>query len=144
MGGMNAAYSQAFRTVIRVSKPEVAEMTKLVENCYRMINSAYMYVNKVAGACRKQDISVDELVQAAFQSFQPGLINPLNLMAINELPLLRQPTENTWARPVMQAREFWRNAKRPVRPVGCLSLVWDLSLVNESLIVRRWLPSRMN
>ncbi|KAH9810770.1 UDP-N-acetyl-D-mannosamine 6-dehydrogenase [Teratosphaeria destructans] len=124
MERMNAVYSKAFRTVVRVSKPEVAEMTKLFENCYRMINIAY--VNEVADACRKQDIDVYELVQAAstkpfgFQSFQPGLgvgghcipINPFYLMANNELPLLRQATENMWTRPAMQAREFLAECRR--------------------------------
>jgi nucleotide sugar dehydrogenase len=116
-------YSKAFRTVVPVSKPEVAEMTKLFENCYRMINIAY--VNEIADACKKQDIDVQELVGAAatkpfgFQSFQPGLgvgghcipVNPFYLMANNELPLLRQATETTCARPRVEARAFFDEYK---------------------------------
>lgn len=73
---MHKVYSQAFKTVVPVSKPEVAEMTKLFENCYRMINIAY--VNEIADACERQQIDVDEVVAAAatkpfgFQSFKPG------------------------------------------------------------------------
>ncbi|KAF2170931.1 hypothetical protein M409DRAFT_51170 [Zasmidium cellare ATCC 36951] len=120
---MHKVYSQTFKTVVPVSKPEVAEMTKLFENCYRMINIAY--VNEVADACHKQSIDVDEVVSAAstkpfgFQSFQPGLgvgghcipINPFYLMANNDLPLLRSATEATWTRPQLAAAEFMANCK---------------------------------
>jgi len=118
---MHKVYSQAFQTVIPVSKPEVAEMTKLFENCYRMVNIAY--VNEIADACKAQDIDVDEVVSAAatkpfgFQSFKPGLgvgghcipVNPLYLMANNTLPVLQRATEDTWARPGKEAREFLAN-----------------------------------
>lgn len=121
---MHKVYSQAFKTVVPVSKPEVAEMTKLFENCYRMVNIAF--VNEVADACHKQLIDVDEVVSAAgtkpfgFQSFQPGLgvgghcipINPFYLMANNDLPLLRSATEATWARPQVAARDFIAECKQ--------------------------------
>ncbi|KAI6912549.1 UDP-N-acetyl-D-mannosamine 6-dehydrogenase [Hortaea werneckii] len=99
---MQEVYSKTFRTVVPVSKPEVAEMTKLFENCYRMINITY--VNEIADACQKANIDVNELVDAAatkpfgFQAFRPGLgvgghcipINPFYLMANNDLPATPQ------------------------------------------------------
>lgn len=42
-------YAMVYETLVPVSKPEVAEMTKLYENCYRMVNIAY--VNEIADAC---------------------------------------------------------------------------------------------
>lgn len=115
---MHRIYSQAFATVIPVSNPEVAEMTKLFENCYRMVNCAF--VNEIADACAAQGIDADEVVAAAatkpfgFQSFKPGLgvgghcipVNPFYLMANNELPLLRYATDATWARPRVAAKKF--------------------------------------
>lgn len=115
---MHRIYSQAFATVVPVSNPEVAEMTKLFENCYRMVNCAF--VNEIADACAVQGIDADEVVAAAatkpfgFQSFKPGLgvgghcipINPFYLMANNELPLLRCATNATWARPRIAASKF--------------------------------------
>lgn len=44
-----ALYALVYETLVPVSKPEVAEMTKLYENCYRMVNIAY--VNEIADAC---------------------------------------------------------------------------------------------
>lgn len=115
---MHRVYSQAFATVVPVSNPEVAEMTKLFENCYRMVNIAF--VNEIADACKAQGIDADEVVAAAatkpfgFQSFKPGLgvgghcipINPFYLMANNELPVLRCATDATWARPRIAAKKF--------------------------------------
>jgi len=44
-----ALYALIYETLVPVSKPEVAEMTKLYENCYRMVNIAY--VNEISDAC---------------------------------------------------------------------------------------------
>lgn len=44
-----AMYRLVYETIVPVSKPEVAEMTKLYENCYRMVNIAY--VNEISDAC---------------------------------------------------------------------------------------------
>lgn len=121
---MHKIYSQAFETVIPVSTPEVAEMTKLFENCYRMVNIAF--VNEIADACAKQNIDVDEVVAAAatkpfgFQSFKPGLgvgghcipINPHYLMVNNDLPVLRRATADTWARPRLFAKEFYKHCQQ--------------------------------
>lgn len=119
---MHRIYSQAFATIVPVSNPEVAEMTKLFENCYRMVNCGF--VNEIADACKTQGIDVDEVVAAAatkpfgFQSFKPSLgvgghcipINPFYLMANNELPILRCATDATWARPRIAARHFLANS----------------------------------
>lgn len=132
---MQDVYSKTFRTVVPVSKPEVAEMTKLFENCYRMINIAY--VNEIADACQKANIDVHELVDAAatkpfgFQAFRPGLgvgghcipINPFYLMANNDLPLLRSATKATWDRPYALAREFYAAKKSALRGAEPRTLV---------------------
>jgi UDP-N-acetyl-D-glucosamine dehydrogenase len=62
--------------VVQVSTPEVAELTKLLENIFRAVNIAL--VNELAMACDKMNIDVWEVVQAAatkpygFMPFQPG------------------------------------------------------------------------
>jgi UDP-N-acetyl-D-glucosamine dehydrogenase len=71
-----AVYRGAIDTVIEVSAPESAELTKLLENIYRSVNIAL--VNELAQLCDRMDIDVWEVVGAAatkpfgFQSFQPG------------------------------------------------------------------------
>ncbi|KAF2138289.1 uncharacterized protein K452DRAFT_353155 [Aplosporella prunicola CBS 121167] len=114
-------YAQAFDHIVPVSKPEVAEMTKLFENCYRMVNVAY--VNEMADAARSHGVDPTEMIQAAsskpygFTPFQPGLgvgghcipINPFYLFANNKhLPVLEKATAKMWQRPVKVARSVHR------------------------------------
>ncbi len=116
-------YSKVFETVVPVSKPEVAEMTKLYENCYRMVNIAY--VNEMSDACRSHGIDPFEMINAAttkpygFQAFYPGLgvgghclhENAEYLFANNKnLPVLERATKLMWARPKKLARKFHRRS----------------------------------
>jgi UDP-N-acetyl-D-glucosamine dehydrogenase len=84
MGGITEAcseiaslwYSQALKTVIPVSSAEAAEMTKLLENTYRMINIGM--VNEMAIMCERLGVDVWEVIEAAatkpfgFMKFTPG------------------------------------------------------------------------
>ena len=69
-------YSQALETVIPVSSTRVAEMVKLLENTFRMINIGL--VNEMALMCDRMNINVWEVIEAAatkpfgFMPFYPG------------------------------------------------------------------------
>ena len=69
-------YDGAVDSVHRVSTPEAAELTKLLENIFRSVNIAL--VNELAQLCERMGIDVWEVVEAAstkpfgFMSFQPG------------------------------------------------------------------------
>jgi UDP-N-acetyl-D-glucosamine dehydrogenase len=71
-----AWYRQVLDKVVTVSSAEVAEMTKLLENTYRMINIGL--VNEIAIMCDYMGIDVWEVVEAAgtkpfgFTKFKPG------------------------------------------------------------------------
>ena len=71
-----AWYSQALKTVVPVSTAEVAEMAKLLENTFRMINIGL--VNELAIMCERLGVDVWEVIEAAgtkpfgFMKFQPG------------------------------------------------------------------------
>jgi UDP-N-acetyl-D-glucosamine dehydrogenase len=71
-----AFYGEAIDVVHRVSSPEAAELTKLLENIFRSVNIAL--VNELAQLCDRMGIDVWEVVEAAatkpfgFMSFQPG------------------------------------------------------------------------
>lgn len=112
-------YGKVFDQILPVSSPETAEMTKLFENCQRMINIAY--VNEVADAARSHGIDPDEMMRAAgskpygFTSFSSGLgvggtcipINPYYLFANNKsLPVLEKATAQMRKRPSSKARMF--------------------------------------
>ncbi|MFZ5825013.1 MAG: nucleotide sugar dehydrogenase [Bacillota bacterium] len=69
-------YQQTILSVVPVSSPKVAEMTKVFENTYRAVNIAL--VNELAMLCDRMGIDVWEVVQAAstkpfgIQTFWPG------------------------------------------------------------------------
>ena len=69
-------YAQLVDDVHRVSSGRAAEMAKLLENTFRMVNIAL--VNELATLCSEQDIDVWEVIDAAaskpfgFMPFYPG------------------------------------------------------------------------
>jgi UDP-N-acetyl-D-glucosamine dehydrogenase len=69
-------YSQALETVVPVSSTRVAEMVKLLENTFRLINIGL--ANEIALMCDRMDINVWEVIDAAstkpfgFMPFYPG------------------------------------------------------------------------
>jgi UDP-N-acetyl-D-glucosamine dehydrogenase len=84
LGGVTAAcmeqglalYSRVFDTMVPVGSAEAAELTKVYENTFRMINIAL--ANELAQACDKLGVDVWEVIDAAatkpfgFMKFTPG------------------------------------------------------------------------
>jgi len=84
MGGITLAcaevaaawYGGAIETVVPVSTAEAAEMAKLLENTFRMINIGL--VNELAIMCERLNVDVWEVIEAAatkpfgFMKFTPG------------------------------------------------------------------------
>jgi UDP-N-acetyl-D-glucosamine dehydrogenase len=69
-------YGGAIDTIHKVSTPEAAELTKLLENIFRSVNIAL--VNELAQLCDRMKIDVWEVIEAAgtkpfgFMTFRPG------------------------------------------------------------------------
>ncbi len=69
-------YGEVCDTVVRVSTPEAAELSKLLENIFRSVNIAL--VNELAMLCDRMAIDIWEVVDAAstkpygFMRFEPG------------------------------------------------------------------------
>src|SRR5512132_1476529 len=69
-------YSRICDTVVEVSSPDAAELTKLLENIFRSVNIAL--VNELAMLCERLGIDIWEVVDAAaskpfgFMRFDPG------------------------------------------------------------------------
>jgi len=69
-------YGRVCENIQRVSTPEAAEMTKLLENIFRSVNIAL--VNELAMLAERMDIDIWEVVDAAstkpygFMRFEPG------------------------------------------------------------------------
>lgn len=71
-----ALYSKAIANLYPVSTPRAAEMVKILENTYRLINISL--INELALLAGKMDINIWEVIEAAktkpygFQAFYPG------------------------------------------------------------------------
>ncbi len=69
-------YEKAVESVHTVSSPRAAEMVKILENTYRLVNISL--VNELALICGKMGIDIWEVIEAAktkpygFQAFYPG------------------------------------------------------------------------
>ena len=69
-------YGRACETLVPVGSPEVAELTKLLENVFRSVNIAL--VNELAMLCDRMDIDVWDVIDAAatkpfgYMPFRPG------------------------------------------------------------------------
>ncbi|KAF8242769.1 nucleotide sugar dehydrogenase [Wilcoxina mikolae CBS 423.85] len=111
LSSIHRLYAPAFSCLHPVSSPEVAEMTKLYENCQRMVGIAY--ANEMADACLSHGIDFHEVSTAAatkpfgYLPFTPGLgvggpcipVNPHYLFTNCEFPVLREATERMRTRP---------------------------------------------
>jgi len=71
-----ALYGRVFDTLVPVQSAEAAELTKVYENTFRMINIAL--ANELAQACEKLGVDVWDVIEAAgtkpfgFMKFTPG------------------------------------------------------------------------
>ncbi|MCG8571769.1 MAG: nucleotide sugar dehydrogenase [Spirochaetes bacterium] len=69
-------YQKAIKSLCTVSSPRVAEMVKILENTYRLVNISL--INELALLCGKMEIDIWEVIEAAktkpygFQPFYPG------------------------------------------------------------------------
>ena len=71
-----ALYAKAINRIHTVSSPRIAEMVKILENTYRLVNISL--INEMALLAGKMDINIWEVIEAAktkpfgFQAFYPG------------------------------------------------------------------------
>ncbi|KAF5620192.1 UDP-n-acetyl-D-mannosamine 6-dehydrogenase [Fusarium sp. NRRL 52700] len=111
-------YGRVFDRIVPVSKPEVAEMCKLYENCQRMMCIAY--ANEMADACKDLGIDAFEVSRAAatkpfgYMPYTPSLgvgghcipVNPYYLLSNCEFPLLEACADKMNKRPATQAQKI--------------------------------------
>lgn len=70
-------YSTFVKEVFLAENPEVAEMSKLLENSYRLVNIAF--INEISDYCLRKDISLRAVIEAAktkpfgYTAFWPSL-----------------------------------------------------------------------
>jgi UDP-N-acetyl-D-mannosaminuronate dehydrogenase len=124
-------YSPVFNTIVPVSKPEVAEMMKLYENCQRMMCIAF--ANEMADACTPFGVDPYEVCRAAatkpfgYMPYMPSLgvgghcipVNPYYLLSNGDFPLLKACTEKMWQRPIDIGQRALRTLLGPGNEDSC-------------------------
>jgi nucleotide sugar dehydrogenase len=137
ISGLNAAslrsiqnlYAKVFKILVPVSSPEVAEMTKLYENCQRMMCIAF--ANEMADACHSLSSDTSNAVVAidpfevartaatkpfGYQPYTPSLgvgghcipVNPYYLLSTAAFPLLEACTKRMEGRPARMGNLLMR------------------------------------
>jgi len=128
-------YSRVCETIVRVSTPEAAELTKLLENIFRSVNIAL--VNELSMVAERMGIDIWEVVDAAatkpygFMRFEPG-----PGMGGHCLPV--DPFYLTWrAREFQMSTEFIELAGKinQQMPLHCVERI-DLALNDASKPIR--------
>jgi len=112
-------YTNVYKSCVTVSNSKTAEMCKLFENSFRLLNISY--VNEIADRCKELDIDAEEMIHACstkpygFMGFMPGLgagghcipVNPSFLMkGTDKLSLLNLANRINDERPSKKALEF--------------------------------------
>jgi nucleotide sugar dehydrogenase len=111
-------YGKVIKKIVPVSSTECAEMCKLYENCFRMVNIAY--VNEISDMCDSIGIDCKEVISASstkpfgFMPFHPGIgvgghcipVNPYYLFHNGVLPVLKYSTELMKIRPSMKVQQI--------------------------------------
>ncbi|EMF15894.1 nucleotide sugar dehydrogenase [Sphaerulina musiva SO2202] len=140
LAAVHQLYGRVFDHLIPVSSLEAAEMTKLYENCQRMVCAAY--ANEMADACASLGIDEWEVSRAAaskpfgYQPFWPGPgvggpcipVNPYYLLKTCNMPILQHATETSWRRPseivdrLMRVLENKRGTTGARRPLSNLKM----------------------
>lgn len=140
-------YSNVIDKVVPVSSTECAEMCKLYENCFRLINISY--TNEISDLCKKYNVDSFEMVNAAktkpfgFMPFYPGLgiggycipVNPYYLANgdFSNLSCLYTSLKNTEMRPIEKAKEILKENKdaKRILVVGAAFKPGEVLLVNS-------------
>ena len=114
-------YSQVFKSVVKVSQLEAAEMCKLFENTFRLLNITF--VNQMYDECQRLRINPNEVIRASatkgfgFMTFYPTLYvggscipnNARVLLSTCNMPILEHATEFNERRPYNKASEIVQN-----------------------------------
>lgn len=141
---INDIYSSVFDTIVKVSSLECAEMCKLYENCFRLINIAY--ANEMSDLCESKGINTLEMINACstkpygFMRFTPSLgvgghcipINPYYLLNDDvDTPILRKSLKEVESRVIKKALDIKVKEYKKVLIIGAAYKPGQTSIENS-------------
>ena len=131
-------YESFTNNVVEVSTPEIAEMSKLLENTFRQVNIAL--INQISQICYELDIDVREVVSAAetkpfgFMKFLPGAgvgghcipVDPIYLSFI---------ADTTKSKATLISLSDSINKQMPAYKISCIEKTLNSNLIDMKVIV---------
>lgn len=107
-------YGKAFRCIVPVSSTDAAEMTKLLENTYRLINISF--ANEFAMLCDTMHLNAWEIIEAAetkpfgYHAFYPGPAAGGHCIPVDPLYMQWTAKQNGMESRIIAASDFINNA----------------------------------
>jgi len=123
-------YKSICDNVILVDSPEIAEITKLLENSYRLVNISL--INEFAEICSSMNIDIHKIVEAAsskpygFMPFYPGLGIGGHCIPVDPLYFAWWAKQNQLNTPLIQ-QAITTNNKVPEHFFNLISTKFELN-----------------
>jgi UDP-N-acetyl-D-glucosamine dehydrogenase len=131
-------YESFTNNVVEVSTPEIAEMSKLLENTFRQVNIAL--INQISQICYELDIDVRKVISAAetkpfgFMKFLPGAgvgghCIPVDPMYLNFI------ANTTKSKATLISLSDNINRQMPAYKISCIEKILNSNLIDKNVIV---------
>jgi UDP-N-acetyl-D-glucosamine dehydrogenase len=131
-------YESFTSNVVGVSTPEIAEMSKLLENTFRQVNIAL--INQISQICYGLDIDVREVISAAetkpfgFMKFLPGAGVGGHCIPVDPL-YLSYIADTTKSKATLISLSDDVNKQMPAYKINCIEKILNSDLTENKVIV---------
>jgi UDP-N-acetyl-D-glucosamine dehydrogenase len=131
-------YESFTSNVVGVSTPEIAEMSKLLENTFRQVNIAL--INQISQICYELDIDVREVISAAetkpfgFMKFLPGAGVGGHCIPVDPL-YLSYIADTTKSKATLISLSDDVNKQMPAYKINCIEKILNSDLTENKVIV---------
>ena len=131
-------YDSFTSNVVGVSTPEIAEMSKLLENTFRQVNIAL--INQISQICYELDIDVREVISAAetkpfgFMKFLPGAGVGGHCIPVDPI-YLSYIADTTKSKATLISLSDNINRQMPAYKINCIEKILNSNLTDKKVIV---------
>jgi UDP-N-acetyl-D-glucosamine dehydrogenase len=131
-------YESFTNNVVEVETPEIAEMSKLLENTFRQVNIAL--INQISQICYELDIDVREVISAAetkpfgFMKFLPGAGVGGHCIPVDPI-YLSYIADTTKSKATLISLSDNINKQMPAYKISCIEKILSSNLIDMKVVV---------
>jgi len=131
-------YESFTNNVVEVATPEIAEMSKLLENTFRQVNIAL--INQISQICHELDIDVREVISASetkpfgFMKFLPGAGVGGHCIPVDPM-YLSYIANTTKIKATLISLSDDINRRMPAYKISCIEEILNSDLTDKKVIV---------